>query len=52
MAAQQKNELAQYENIDWKTLKEDDPMEYMEKRLEFQEARDKIVRVQQDRCYM
>ena len=48
MAAQQKNELAQYENIDWKTLKEDDPMEYMEKRLEFQEARDKIVRVQQE----
>jgi hypothetical protein len=48
MAAQQKNELAQYENIDWKTLKEDDPMEYMEKRLEYQEARDKIVRVQQE----
>lgn len=48
MAAQQKNELAQYENIDWKTLKEDDPMEYMEKRLEFQEARDKIARVQQE----
>lgn len=48
MVAQQKNELSQYENIDWKTLKEDDPMEYMEKRLEFQEARDKIARVQQE----
>jgi len=49
MAAQQKNELAQYENIDWKTLKEDDPMEYMEKRLEYQETRDKIARVEQER---
>lgn len=49
MAAQQKNELAQYENIDWKTLKEDDPMEYMEKRLEYQEARDKISRVENER---
>ena len=48
MVAQQKNELSQYENIDWKTLKEDDPMEYTEKRLEFQEARDKIARVQQE----
>ena len=49
MAAQQKNELAQYESIDWKTLKEDDPMEYMEKRLEYQETRDKIARVEQER---
>jgi hypothetical protein len=49
MSAQQKNELAQYENIDWKALKEDDPMEYMEKRLEYQETRDKIARVEQER---
>jgi hypothetical protein len=49
MSAQQKNELAQYESIDWKTLKEDDPMEYMEKRLEYQETRDKIARVEQER---
>jgi hypothetical protein len=48
MSAQQKNELAQYENIDWKTLKEDDPMEYMEKRLEYQDARDQLARVQQE----
>jgi len=49
MSAQQKNELAQYESIDWKALKEDDPMEYMEKRLEYQETRDKIARVEQER---
>jgi hypothetical protein len=49
MSAQQKNELSQYENIDWKALKEDDPMEYMEKRLEYQETRDKIARVEQER---
>jgi hypothetical protein len=48
MAAQQKNELSQYENIDWKALKEDDPMEYMEKRLEYQDARDQLARVQQE----
>ena len=48
MSAQQKNELAQYENIDWKALKEDDPMEYMEKRLEYQDARDQLARVQQE----
>jgi len=48
MSAQQKNELSQYENIDWKALKEDDPMEYMEKRLEYQDARDQLARVQQE----
>jgi len=48
IAAQQKNELSQYENIDWKALKEDDPMEYMEKRLEYQDARDQLTRVQQE----
>lgn len=48
MTARQQNELAQYENIDWKALKEDDPMEYMEKRLEYQDARDQLTRVQQE----
>ena len=48
MSTRQQNELAQYENIDWKALKEDDPMEYMEKRLEYQDARDQLTRVQQE----
>ena len=49
MKARQQNELAQFENIDWKALKEDDPMEYMEKRLEYQDARDQLTRVEQER---
>ena len=46
MAQYQNLELAQYENINWQDLKENDPMEYMEKRIEFQDAKDKVVQVQ------
>jgi ABC-type uncharacterized transport system ATPase subunit len=34
MAQYQNLELAQYQNINWQELKENDPMEYMEKRIE------------------
>ena len=39
-------ELQKFTNVNWATLKEEDPMEYMEKRIEFQEAKDKIAQVQ------
>jgi len=43
MANAQNAELQKYQEIDWRQLKEDDPMEYMEKRLEFQEARERVA---------
>jgi len=49
VANQQQAELQQYENIDWKALKDDDPMEYMEKRLEYQEARERLSRIEVER---
>ena len=48
MAQYQNLELAQYQNINWQELKENDPMEYMEKRIEFQDAKDKVVQIQQE----
>lgn len=50
IANQQNAELSTYENIDWKALKDDDPMEYMEKRLEYQEARDRLTRIESERA--
>lgn len=46
MAHYQNLELQKFTNVNWATLKEEDPMEYMEKRIEFQEAKDKIAQVQ------
>lgn len=43
MANAQNAELQKYQEIDWRQLKEDDPMEYMEKRLEFQETRERVA---------
>jgi len=48
MANYQNLELAKYQNINWQELKDSDPMEYMEKRLEYQDARDRIAQVQQE----
>ena len=42
-------ELQRFQELDWTTLKTDDPVEYMEKRIEFQDAKDKIAQVRQER---
>ena len=44
----QNMELQKFNNVDWKELKESDPMEYMEKRMELQDAKDKLQQVQQE----
>lgn len=49
MSANQNAELQRYENINWQELKDSDPMEYMEKRLEYQEAKDKIAELNNER---
>jgi hypothetical protein len=51
LSAQQGADLERFKSVDWATLKQDDPMEYMEKRLELQDAKDKIlsVRAEQER---
>lgn len=41
-------ELKKYQELDWASLKEDDPVEYMEKRIEFQDAKDKVNQVRQE----
>lgn len=41
-------ELKKYQELDWASLKEDDPVEYMEKRIEFQDAKDKVNQVKQE----
>tara|TARA_R110002096_G_scaffold47780_1_gene127464 strand:+ start:1423 stop:2397 length:975 start_codon:yes stop_codon:yes gene_type:complete len=41
-------ELKKYQELDWSSLKEDDPVEYMEKRIEFQDAKDKVNQVKQE----
>jgi len=53
MAHYQNLELQKFADVNWAALKEEDPMEYMEKRIEFQEAKDKIAQVQaeQQRVY-
>jgi hypothetical protein len=49
MVQNQNAELYRYANIDWAELKDTDPMEYMEKRLEYQEAKEKISELQNER---
>jgi len=39
--------LQQYGQIDWKTLKEEDPLEYVTKRDEFREEQHRVQRMQQ-----
>lgn len=46
---QQSIELQKYANIDWNSLKESDPMQYMEKKLEYQEAREKQAQIAAER---
>ena len=46
LSAQQGADIERFKAVDWATLKKDDPMEYMEKRLELQDAQDKISAVQ------
>jgi hypothetical protein len=50
MVQNQASQLAQYENINWADLKESDPVEYMEKRLEYQDAKEKIAALQQEQA--
>ena len=38
----QESVLDQFADIDWKNLKEEDPVEYMEKRIEFQDTKDRV----------
>jgi|TARA_R110000751_G_scaffold106161_2_gene202119 hypothetical protein len=49
MSSNQNLELKRFEKVDWKELKDSDPMEYMEKRLEYQEAKDNISEVNNER---
>jgi len=42
LSKQQNASLERFKNIDWASLKQEDPMEYMEKRLELQDAKDRI----------
>ena len=49
MAQNQNAELQRFANTDWAELKENDPMEYMEKRLEYQEAKEKISELNNER---
>ena len=49
MAQNQNAELQRFANTDWADLKETDPMEYMEKRLEYQEAKEKVSELQNER---
>jgi|TARA_R110000764_G_scaffold56817_3_gene123937 hypothetical protein len=49
MAENQNAELQRFANMDWADLKETDPMEYMEKRLEYQESKEKIAEVHNER---
>ena len=42
-------ELKKFEEIDWASLKEDDPTEYIDKRMDFQDAKEKVARTQQER---
>jgi len=48
LAQNQNAELNRFQNVDWAALKESDPMDYMEKRIEFQDAKDRVTQVQQE----
>ena len=46
--AQQDLEVTKLQNTDWTALKDSDPMKYMEKRMELQEAKEKSVALKQE----
>jgi len=50
LSAQRLSDLNSFKDVDWAGLKDADPMEYMEKRLEFQDAKDKINAVQAEQA--
>ena len=45
LSAQKSADLERFKNVDWVALKQEDPMEYMEKRLELQDVQDKISNI-------
>tara|TARA_R110000824_G_scaffold265073_2_gene453945 strand:+ start:685 stop:1668 length:984 start_codon:yes stop_codon:yes gene_type:complete len=49
MAQNQNAELQRFASTNWAELKETDPMEYMEKRLEYQEAKEKVSELHNER---
>lgn len=53
MQQQQQSDLDQFKDVDWKSLKEDDPYEYMMKRDEYRDAQDRIriTQEEQQRTY-
>ena len=40
--------LSKYSNVDWESLKETDPIEYVTKREEFRESQEKVQAIQQE----
>ena len=46
--AQQDLEVTRLQNTDWTALKDSDPMQYMEKRMELQEAKEKSAALKQE----
>ena len=42
------SELSKLENTDWDTLKAEDPTEWQTKRLEYQEARDRVAKTEEE----
>jgi hypothetical protein len=48
MGQYQNMELSRFQNVNWQELKDSDPMEYMEKRIEFQDAKDQIVQIKNE----
>jgi len=45
LSVQKSADLERFKNVDWVALKQEDPMEYMEKRLELQDVQDKISNI-------
>ena len=43
--------LEQYSNVDWETLKEDDPIAYITKRDELRDAQDRVRGMQEQQAY-
>ena len=42
-------EVARFDKVDWQSLKDSDPVEYMEKRLELQEAKEKSTQIKTEK---
>ena len=50
LAETQMGALGQWSNIDWETMKRDDPIEFSVKREEYREAQDNFKRVQEEQA--